>query len=56
MLTTYKFKIISLEGKTVTMGTLINENKINLSQLSKGVFVLKLIIGNKELHERIVIK
>jgi hypothetical protein len=51
-----KFKIISLEGKTVTMGTLINENKINLSQLSKGVFVLKLIIGNKEFHERIVIK
>ncbi len=47
------YEIYTLEGKTITKGTLVGQT-INLSALSTGIYMLKLMKGNQVSIKRVV--
>ncbi|MCB0383114.1 MAG: T9SS type A sorting domain-containing protein [Psychroserpens sp.] len=43
----YEFEFYSIEGKSIKKGINIGINKIDISRLSKGIYFLKVIMGNR---------
>ena len=53
--TTIQVSMISADGKTLFTSTLFADGQIDVSDLSKGIFFLKLVDGVSVRYEKVVI-
>jgi len=53
--TTIQVSMISSDGKTLFTSTLVADGQIDVSDLSKGIFFLKLVDGVSVRYEKVVI-
>lgn len=52
----YKFEIFNNIGKIIKVGTIINSEKINVSDLQMGIYILKIVDKNNQFFIRKFIK